>query len=319
MTDESRVIFNNYQIRKTKKQKTAFIEYVKQLAESKGCKFSIESGSFGARNIVIGDPDRAKAVFTAHYDTCPVLPFPNFITPCKIIYYVLYQILLTVGLIAAIIAAASLCTASLTVVLTLAGVGLELIELVSGIVWEIVYFGGLLLMLFGPANKHTANDNTSGVITLIEIMSALPEEAKDSFAFVFFDLEEMGLIGSSSFAKNHSLSIQSKLLLNFDCVSDGNNILLALQKGAVGSAPLLEKCFVSNDDFKVEIRSKNVFYPSDQAKFSRGVGIAALRYSKLLKTEYMSRIHTPRDTVFEEENIEFLKNCSLCLVDELTK
>jgi Zn-dependent M28 family amino/carboxypeptidase len=187
------------------------------------------------------------------------------------------------------------------------------------VVWEAVYFSGLILMLFGPANEHTANDNTSGVITLVEIMSALPEEEKDSFAFVFFDLEETGLIGSSAFAKKHKVSMKNKLLLNFDCVSDGNNILLALKKGAKGYAPLLEKCFAPNESFKIDVRSKNVFYPSDQAKFNCGVGITALKYSKLLRTEYMDRIHTLKDTVFEEENIEFLKNCTLCLADELTK
>lgn len=319
MTDESRVIFNNYQIRKSKKQKTAFIEYVKQFAESRGYKFSIENGSFGVRNIVIGDPDRAKAVFTAHYDTCPVLPVPNFITPKNILYYVIYQIILVIGIVAVLLVSATVLAMLATVALDSVLTSEDQAGLVFSVVWKAVYFGGLLLMLFGPANEHTANDNTSGVITLVEIMSALPDDEKDSFAFVFFDLEETGLIGSSAFAKKHKASMKNKLLLNFDCVSDGNNILLALKKGAKGYAPLLEKCFAPNESFKVDVRSKNVFYPSDQAKFNCGVGIAALKYSKLLRTEYMDRIHTLKDTVFEEENIEFLKNCALCLADELTK
>ena len=32
----------------------------------------------------------------------------------------------------------------------------------------------------------------------------------------------------------------------------------------------------------------------------------------------MDRIHTAKDTVFEEKNVEFLKNCVLKLVNELT-
>ena len=192
------------------------------------------------------------------------------------------------------------------------------IETVKMVIWEAVYFGVIALFLFGPANKHTANDNTSGVITLVEIMAALPEEAKSRFAFVFFDLEETGLFGSSDFAKKHKIAMLGKLLINFDCVSDGSNILLALKKDAVGFEPLLEKCFASNESFNVDIRSSGVFYPSDQAKFPCGVGVAALKYSKLLKTEYMDRIHTTKDTVFEEKNVEFLKNCVLKLVNELT-
>ena len=54
------------------------------------------------------------------------------------------------------------------------------------------------------------------------------------------------------------------------------------------------------------IRSKGVFYPSDQMNFKKGVGVAALKHSKFLRTDYMDRIHTNRDTVFCEENIEFL-------------
>lgn len=318
MTNESKTIFNKYQIRKSGKQKTAFIEYIKKFAESKGYKFNIENGSFGLRNIVIGDPDTAKVVFTAHYDTCPVLPFPNFITPKKIIYYVLYQLLITVGLIAAAIGGASLITFLATTALTALSVSEVAIETVKMVIWEAVYFGVIALFLFGPANKHTANDNTSGVITLVEIMAALPEEAKSRFAFVFFDLEETGLFGSSDFAKKHKIAMLGKLLINFDCVSDGSNILLALKKDAVGFEPLLEKCFASNESFNVDIRSSGVFYPSDQAKFPCGVGVAALKYSKLLKTEYMDRIHTAKDTVFEEKNVEFLKNCVLKLVNELT-
>ena len=30
---------------------------------------------------VLGDPETAKVVFSAHYDTCARLPFPNFIAP----------------------------------------------------------------------------------------------------------------------------------------------------------------------------------------------------------------------------------------------
>jgi hypothetical protein len=229
MTNESKTIFNKYQIRKSGKQKTAFIEYIKQFAESKGYKFNIENGSFGLRNIVIGDPDTAKVVFTAHYDTCPVLPFPNFMTPKKIIYDVLYQLLITVGLIAVAIGSASLITFLATTALTALSVPEFAIEAVKMLIWEAGYFGMIALFLFGPANEHTANDNTSGVITLVEIMSTLPEEEKDSFTFVLFDLEETGLIGSSAFAKKHKVSMKNKLLLNFDCVSDGNNILLALK------------------------------------------------------------------------------------------
>ena len=64
-----------------------------------GYDFKVEKGAFGARNIVIGDPEAAKVLYTAHYDTCARMPFPNFITPKCLPIYLLYQILLTVVLL----------------------------------------------------------------------------------------------------------------------------------------------------------------------------------------------------------------------------
>ena len=64
---------------------------------------------------------------------------------------------------------------------------------------------------------------------------------------------------------------------------------------------------MAKDGFNVEVADKNVFYPSDQANFPCGVGVASLRSTKkgLL---YMNRIHTSRDVIYQEENIEFFKN-----------
>ena len=89
MTESTKTVFEKYQVRKTKKQKSGFIGYVSEYAESLGYEHKLEKGSFGARNIVVGDPEKAKEVYTAHYDTCPVLPFPNFITPKNIGIYIL--------------------------------------------------------------------------------------------------------------------------------------------------------------------------------------------------------------------------------------
>ena len=79
-------------------------------------------------------------------------------------------------------------------------------------------------MLFGKANKHTANDNTSGVITIIESAIKLPKDLRDEVCFVLFDNEELGLLGSSAFAKEYKEYVKNKLIINFDCVSDGNDI-----------------------------------------------------------------------------------------------
>ena len=317
MTEVSKYVFDNFHVRKTKKQKDGFIDYICKFAEENGYRAKVEKASFGAKNIVIGDPDSAKAVYTAHYDTCPKLPFPNFITPKNFFYYLAYQLLITVLLLAVLFAFAFGLSYIAGLICSRLELGEELTDLLSYYAWLIGYFLTFFVFLKGPANKHTANDNTSGVITLIEIMQALPEDKKDEIAFVFFDLEEMGLFGSSGFASKHKKTMMDKLLLNFDCVSDGATILFAVKNAAKKYIPALEKCFAPNEKYAVDIASKGVFYPSDQANFKAGVGVAALNYSKKLRTLYMDKIHTDKDRVFDEENISFLTAGAIRLTEEL--
>ena len=54
-------------------------------------------------------------------------------------------------------------------------------------------------------------------------------------------------------------------------------------------------------------------YPSDQANFPYGVGIAAFRRCKWAGL-YCGRIHTHRDTILEEENVNLLRGQILKIV-----
>jgi hypothetical protein len=172
------------------------------------------------------------------------------------------------------------------------------------------------MMLMGPANKHTANDNTSGVTALLAIMEDLPQEMREQVAFVFFDNEEIGLVGSRSFFTAHKSVMKNKLLMNFDCVSDGNDVLFVLPKAALKYEGAIAESFAPTADYNVTIAKKHVVYPSDQACFPLGVGVAALKRTRrgLL---YMNRIHTARDVIYNEENIEFIARGSLELVKKL--
>ncbi len=307
MTETTKEVFEKYQVRKSKKQKTAFIEYVKQIAERYGYDFKVEKGAFGARNIVIGNPDTAKVLYTAHYDTCARLPFPNFITPKNFFIYLLYQFLI-VGIFFAIVLAVEF-------IVSLIPSASEYYLIISQLPL-LVCFVFLYLLLNGPANKHTANDNTSGVTTLFDIMKELPEEQKSKVAYVFFDLEEAGLFGSSSFASKHKTIKKNTLVINFDCVSDGETMLFALKRTTKKYAELLEKAFVSTPDIAVDI-TRNAFYPSDNASFKGGIGVSALKKSKFFGTLYMDRIHTNKDVIYREENIQFLTDGAIKLAQML--
>lgn len=313
MTQTTKEVFEKYQARKSKKQRTAFIEYVKTVAQNLGYETKIEKGTFGARNIVVGNADKAKVLYTAHYDTCAKMFFPNFITPKNFLIYALYQLLIVAGFfvvsgIVGILATAIMMNLGIDD-MTATDAGIDIAFL--------VYFVMLFLLILGPANKHTANDNTSGVTTLLDIMASLPDNQRDKVAFVFFDLEEAGLFGSSSFAKNHKDIRNNTLVINFDCVSDGKTILFALKKTTKKYKDLLLHAFKSTDTIKVDVAEKGVFYPSDNANFKGGIGVAALKTSKLTKTLYMNRIHTSRDTIYDEENITYLVNGAIKLAEIL--
>ncbi len=306
------IVFEKYQVRKTKKQKSKFIDFVKEQSEKLGYQCKIEKGSFGARNIVVGDVDKAKVIYTAHYDTCARLPFPNFITPKNMGIYLLYTLALVLGMLLVMTAIGFIFGAVL-------GVASNILKSASNVILDnAVFFMDfvclllLALMFIGPANKNTANDNTSGVMTLLTLMKEMPEEQREKCAFVFFDLEEMGLFGSAGFASKHKEIRKNVLVVNYDCVSDGDNFIITLPKTVHDNAELFEKAYHSQR-FNVEVLKKGYYYPSDQAKFKKGVAVAALKKSKRFGFLYMDRIHTKKDTIYQEENIDFLVNASVKL------
>lgn len=302
MTDSTKIIFANHEIRKSRQQKTYFINWVSEYIRNIGYDVKIEKGSFGARNIVVGDVKNAEVIFTAHYDTCAAMPLPNFITPKSFLCYLAYQIVLTFVIIAIPVAVSllfSLINEDFAPVIAVAGIYII-----------------LFLLMFAPANKHTANDNTSGVTAVIDLLTSLPQEKRSKVAFVLFDLEEAGLLGSSSFASKHRKEIKNTLLINFDCVSDGKNILFALSRKAKGYKEKIKEAYEADENFSTDVCSKGVFYPSDQMNVP--LGVAALKKSKKLGVLYMDRIHTKKDTVYMQENIEFLVKGSLGLIESLT-
>ena len=320
MTETTKEILEKYQVRKTGKQKAAFREYALGVTERLGYNARIEPGSLGAKNIVIGNPDRAKVIFTAHYDTAPRLPIPNFITPKNIAIYLLYQMVLTFVLVLLpMILAGALAAVPLGILSAEFNIPEEVAD---AVIYAVVYgalFVSMLLILIGPANKHTANDNTSGVTCIFDLMASMPEELRESAAFVLFDLEEVGLFGSAGFAARHKDVKMKTLVVNFDCISDGDDIIFVLKKGARSYSKYLSEAFPSEESFRVEVLQKGAFYPSDQVSFNVGVGVAALKKFRGTNILFMNRIHTSRDIIYKEKNVELLTSGSIRLTERLSE
>lgn len=297
-------VVKNYPVRKSKKQKQAFRADVTQWLQNLGYPVCEEEGSFHSCNLVIGDPQRARYLVTAHYDTCARLPFPNLITPCNFWTFLLYQIFIFLMLMLPALAVGGL-------------VGYLLHSFDIGyFLFVVLLWADIVLMLIGPANSSNVNDNTSGVVTLLEIARSIPELHRKNVCFVLFDLEEAGLIGSASYKKKHKREIPNQLVLNLDCVGEGDDIYFfptaKLKKNKERLAPL-QKLAGGYGKKSIAVRTKGFsIYPSDQSNFPYGVGICALKrgWAGL----YLSRIHTPRDTVLDETNVNILRAALTTLI-----
>ena len=300
MTEQSNKILDEMQVRKSRRQKAEFRAWLCGELEAAGYSPAVEK-SFAAQNVVVGDPEKAGVLFTAHYDTQAVLPIPNFITPRNLLFYVLYQLLIVLPLF--------LVVAVVEVVLIVFAPAWWLMPLAS-----IVICGFFMWWIIdGPANRHTANDNTSGVLTLVETALALPPEHRERVCFVFFDNEEKGMFGSAAFAKKHKQVKKNTPVINFDCVGDGDSIQFfprrRLKKDGDAMARM-EAAFLPSLGKDVQMVRGFGFYPSDNANFKKGAGVCALK-RKPVVGYYMDRIHTSRDTVLDEANIALLRDGAL--------
>lgn len=297
------LLLSKHEVRKTDRQKLAFIDWVREYAGEHGIAVTVEDSekTIRSRNILLGDVEHARTIITAHYDTCARMLLPNFSTPGCLPLFVLEQTLLTllIGLGGWI-----------------AGRGVYALvsawghPLAAGILSALGAAAGamlvLLLMLAGPANPHTANDNTSGVLAVLLLAKRMKE--MPGVAFVLFDHEEKGLFGSQAFIKAHPQAAR-RFLVNLDCVGDGDTLLYTGMKGGM-RMPQAKRMLAAMESIAPEYGMKTAsgdfpkwIYPSDQMLFPRGTAFAALKGKKIL---YMDRIHTARDTVLEERNIECL-------------
>ncbi len=295
MIPVSEKLFERYQMRKTKAQKTAFIEFL----SSAYPQMRVEEGGFPkSRNLVFGDMNKADIVVAAHYDTCAALPFPNFITPKNFLVYLCYSLLIF---------------APFLIILLLSEMLLDFVFndffLSYTISVAILFMLMFVVFIGGKPNKNTANDNTSGVITILELMAVLSDEEKTKYAFVLFDNEENGLLGSAYFSKKHRTEMKNKLLVNLDCVGEGDNIMFVYNSRSMKTySDAFKEVFVSSGE-KCFLHEKalTTFYPSDQLNFKNAIAVAALKKKPVIGY-YLDKIHTSEDTVCDMKNVYLLED-----------
>lgn len=284
-----------FPIRRKVEEKKNFRDFI--LEESKGLELEgrVETTSDGKNdNVIIGDPKSTKIVLTAHYDTPATSLFPNIMIPRNIPLFFAYQMLPVIVLLAIAL--------SVSYLIGIVWLGNERAYMLTFLA---LYYGLFILMFRGFSNPKNYNDNTSGVATLMELMQSTKGE---DVAFIFFDNEEKGKKGSKAYFNDHKTDMNKKLLINFDCVGNGETIVFIAKEEAekTDEYKALMNSFAQNGEYTTE------FYPmrgsesnSDYKNFPMGIGCMACKKTKrgVLYTPF---IHTPKDTVAKNENIEYI-------------
>ncbi len=297
MKDYLNEINEKHPIRRTKEQKEQFFNYLCNEFEPDTVRKDVLENKH--ENLVIGDIERAEIILTAHYDTPARALYPNLMMPANPALNMLYHILIPV-----LLAFLSLAIAYLIVAIS--AVPEDKVNSVLIPCYLLIYFLSFYLSTRCFTNKNNKNDNTSGVATLVSIAKSV--EKKDKVAFVFFDNEEKGLLGSKAMAKKYKNELKDKLVINFDCVGNGKEILIMAKKGALNNENYIKllKSFKQENGFNLYFLSlEKCSSNSDHKNFENGVGVAACQKGKTAKF-ITGKIHTNKDTIADKENIEYL-------------
>lgn len=286
-------IMADYPVRNSNSEKEAFRAWALEQAKEAGYRAEVETNG-KHRNIVIGDAENARVIFTAHYDTPKRSLFPNIMLPANRVLAIVYQFSILIPLIGLSLAAFFLV------------LGGDMSKRPQAIVAFMIVYYGLWFLLFRTfKNTHNANDNTSGISAALETMRALPTGKRDGAAFILFDNEEKGKLGSKAYAKAHGKIKADTLIVNMDCVGLGKHLIVTASDHATANKEYKKLCEALQPIDGMEAAffvGKQAKLNSDHLNFSCGVCLAACKKSRRIGY-YTPYIHTSRDTVVDESNL----------------
>ena len=293
-------VLREFPVRKTGRQKSRFLEAVQSYGAHLGYRTAIESGAKGTRNVVLGDPETARFLITAHYDTPAMLWCPNLTMPCNAVLNALCQLLNFLVLMLPAFA--------------VGGGVLYLTEkpLYCALALLAAVIATIFLMAFGIPNPRNANGNTSGVIALLEIAASMPKNLRNRVCFVLFDKEQVAMRGSAAHRRKHPTASKIQTVVNLNCVGDGDTIMFFPNKTMVEDLELL--CLERGCGNKTVKVHRKGWYScvSDHVGFERGVGVMALRRGKL--GYWLGRTRTIRDKNLEYTNVNILRACLITYI-----
>ncbi|MBQ9460256.1 MAG: M28 family peptidase [Oscillospiraceae bacterium] len=300
-------INREYGTRRKPKEKEAFRLYLMGALREMGYSPALQSRESPLRvggqttNVVAGDPEKAKLILIAHYDTGVRPIFPPLYMPTRPLTALLYQALTPV---CAMLGALVLSFA-LTFPLNAPAATLPL--------FLIFLFGSLLYLRFGPSEANNIADNASGVAALLETAAALTPGCRGDVAFAFLDGGFGGMSGAKGFRQKYPCA-KEKTVVNVCCVARGDELMVLPGKYARWQGDVLDAIldsFDGEENKTVFLKTDGVtYFPSDNRAFRCAISIFACEslygFGRIIRPKKAKSI--------DETNLKILKEglCKLC-------
>ncbi len=309
------MVTSRHGARMKRTHKKDFREFIAGIAESMGYSATVEDNVI-AKNIIVGNPKEAKIVLTAHYDTPPNMPY-HFLKRQVSTLGIALPSVLGIGMVLTRHAINAHDQALLSFMINSLQTSTFILD---GVAATAIGTGLYSFGLLGGENKNNYNDNSSGLIALLILMNYykdLPESERNKIAFVMFDNEEKGLIGSLCYASKHN--IKEQRFLNFDCIGRGNRIN-CIYTGKVTNEftnDIYEALgSLANQGYLPRLKKSNLNTMSDHLPFKKSKGNLTI----LCDTEdspVTEHIHSSKDTKINLETISEIAKCSAKTINKL--
>ena len=301
-------ILREYPVRRRPEEKEKFRLWLMGTLRELGYQPELQSRQsalqFGGNvlNVVAGDPERAKLILVAHYDTAIRSLLPPLYMPTRPLTAFLYLALTpALVLIGSFVLSFALTFPINAPYLTLP---LFLLLLVTA----------LLYLRFGPSERRNLNDNTSGVAALLETAATLTPRYRGEVAFAFLDGGFGGLSGAKGFRARYP-SAKEKTIINLCSVAEGSELLVLPNKNSRWDGALLDAIldsFENGEHTTVFLKTDGLtYFPSDNRAFRYACSICACE-----TVRGFGRLVCPlKATDIDEEKTQILKN-GLCKLIE---
>lgn len=162
---------------------------------------------------------------------------------------------------------------------------------------------------YDGVDTPAANDNASGIATVLEAAKVLSKENLDcDVKFIAFGAEEIGLVGSKYYVESLSSEEKANIaaMLNLDMVGVGDTLMVHTMDEGVKSLPadLAVSCIN-----KFSLKNERTEQPNSDHSSFQSVGIPAACFAYGTDNNY----HTDRDTVDKIKKENLLNTCNVLL------